>query len=112
LGKAFTGSDFWALSHRKISNFRMWIERIIKQRFYHDFKISSTFIFLYRKYSIGEILIWFSKLNSVAFMLMHLGASWVQKGFKNAFRCWPNPSENFPDFSGIYSQFLRAIFIY
>jgi hypothetical protein len=23
LGKAFTGSDFWALSHRKISNFRM-----------------------------------------------------------------------------------------
>jgi hypothetical protein len=32
------------------------------------------------------------------------------KGFKNAFRSCPNPSENFPDFSGIYSHFSLSYF--
>jgi hypothetical protein len=39
---------------------------------------------------------------------IHTGASWCflsAKGFENAFRCCPNPSENFLDFSGIYSYF-------
>jgi hypothetical protein len=43
-------------------------------------------------------------------MRMHLGASWVQKGFKNVFSSCPNPSENFPDFSGIYSHFSSSYF--
>jgi hypothetical protein len=39
---------------------------------------------------------------------IHADASWCflsAKGFKNAFRCCPNPSENVSDFSGIYSHF-------
>jgi hypothetical protein len=44
------------LSHPEISNFRMWIERIIKQQFSHNFKIFSNIYFLCRKYSIGKIL--------------------------------------------------------
>jgi hypothetical protein len=42
-------------------------------------------------------------------------ASWCflsAKGLNNAFRCCPNSSENFPDFSGIYSHFPGAISIY
>jgi hypothetical protein len=37
---------------------------------------------------------------------IHANASWCflsAKGFKNVFRCCPNPFENFPDFLGIYS---------
>jgi hypothetical protein len=44
------------LSHPEISHFKMWIERIIKWQFSHNFKNFPTFIFLYRKYSIGKIL--------------------------------------------------------
>jgi hypothetical protein len=32
------------------------------------------------------------------------------KGFKNAFRSCPNSSDNFPDFSRIYSHFSLSIF--
>jgi hypothetical protein len=32
------------------------------------------------------------------------------KGFKNAFRCCPNFSENFPDFSRTYSHFSLSYF--
>jgi hypothetical protein len=52
------------------------------------------------------------KVVSVAFMLMHLDASWVQKVSKNEFRCCPNPFENFPDFFGIYYNFPWAYSIY
>jgi hypothetical protein len=34
------------------------------------------------------------------------------KGLKNAFMSCPNFPKNFPDFSGTYSHFLWAIFIY
>jgi hypothetical protein len=43
-------------------------------------------------------------------MSMHLSASWVQKGFKNVFRSYPNSLENFLDFSGIYSHFSLSYF--
>jgi hypothetical protein len=42
-------------------------------------------------------------------MPMHLGASWVQKVSEMRL-VLSNPSENFLDFSGIYSHFSRAIF--
>jgi hypothetical protein len=45
---------------------------------------------------------------------IHADASWCflcAKGFKNAFRSCPNPSENFPDFSGIYSYFSFELFL-
>jgi hypothetical protein len=57
------------MSHPVISNFRMWIERIIKWQFSHNFKIFPTFIFLYREYSIGKILVWFSKSNKKLWVL-------------------------------------------
>jgi hypothetical protein len=44
---------------------------------------------------------------------IHADASWwflSAKGFKNAFRSCPKPSENFPDFSGIYSHFPPSYF--
>jgi hypothetical protein len=48
----------------------------------------------------------------VAFMTMHLVVLECKKGFKNVFRCCPNSPENFQDFSGIYSHFPLAIYIY
>jgi hypothetical protein len=39
---------------------------------------------------------------------IHADASWCflsAKGFKNVFMRYPNPSENFPEFAGIHSQF-------
>jgi hypothetical protein len=41
----------------------------------------------------------------VAFMSMHLVVLECKKVSKNAFRSCPKPSENFPDFSGMYSHF-------
>jgi hypothetical protein len=44
---------------------------------------------------------------------IHVDASWCflsGKGFKNAFRSCPNLSENFLDFSGIYSHFSLSYF--
>jgi hypothetical protein len=44
---------------------------------------------------------------------IHADASWCflsAKSFKKAFRSCPNPSENFPDFSGIYSHFFLSLF--
>jgi hypothetical protein len=74
------------LSHPEISNFRMWIERIIKQQFSHNFKTFPTFIFLYKKYSIGKSLVWFSEsnkrlwvLHSCWCILMLLECKWFQK---------------------------------
>jgi hypothetical protein len=46
---------------------------------------------------------------------IYVDASWCllsAKGFKNAFRCCPNPSKIFPDFFGICSHFCRAVSIY
>jgi hypothetical protein len=51
------------LSHPEISNFRMSIERIVKLQFSHNVKTFSNIYFLYTKYSIWKILVWFSKLN-------------------------------------------------
>jgi hypothetical protein len=45
---------------------------------------------------------------------IHTDAFWCflsAKGFKNAFRCYPNSNENFPDFSGIYSFFLSYFYL-
>jgi hypothetical protein len=38
----------------KFSNFRMWIEKIIKQEFYHNFKNFLNIYFVYRKSNIGK----------------------------------------------------------
>jgi hypothetical protein len=44
---------------------------------------------------------------------IHADTSWCfmsVKDFKSAIRGWPNPSENFPNFSGIYSHFPLSYF--
>jgi hypothetical protein len=100
----------------KFPNFRMWIERIIKQEFSHNFKIFLNIYFVYRKSSIGKKSL-FDFLNKIKLVrcecCIHADASWCflsVKGFKSAIRGCPNPSENFPDFSGIYSHFSLSYF--
>jgi hypothetical protein len=99
------------VSHPEISNFRMWIERIIKQEFSHNFKNFLNIYFVYRKSSIGKKSL-FDFLNKNKLVrcecCIHADASWCflsVKGSKSAIRSCPNPSENFPDFSEIYSHF-------
>jgi hypothetical protein len=65
--------------------------------------------FLYRKYSIGKILCLIFRIKTKLRVLHSCRCiQWFlsAKGFKNAFRSCPNSSEDFPDFSGIYSHFL------
>jgi hypothetical protein len=68
-GTSALKKHFNILSHPEISNFRMWIEKIIKQQFSHNFKNFPTFISLYWKYSIGKIIVWFSKSNKKLWVL-------------------------------------------
>jgi hypothetical protein len=75
------------LSHPEISNVRMWIERTIKQCFFHDFKIVPTFIFFKGNIVLEKSL--FDFLNQIKSYVccIHANASWCflsAKGFKNA----------------------------
>jgi hypothetical protein len=56
------------LSHHEISNFRLWIERTIKQPFSQNLKIFQH-LFYYRKYSIEKIIVWFFESNKKLCML-------------------------------------------
>jgi hypothetical protein len=76
------------LSHPEISNFRMWIERIIKEQFSHNFKTFPIFIFLYRKYSIGKTLVWFSESNKRLWVLHSCWCILVLPECKRFCRCF------------------------
>jgi hypothetical protein len=58
------------LSHLKFPNFRMWIERIIKQWFSHNFNKFLNIYFVYRKSSIG-------KRHCLIFWIEQIGSLWV-----------------------------------
>jgi hypothetical protein len=102
----------------KFPNFRMWIEEIIKQEFSHNFKKFLNIYFVYRKSSIGKnhCLIFWIKINwfdvSVEFVLMHLGASWVQKVSKVRLGAVQILPRIFRTFLGFILVLLWAISIY
>jgi hypothetical protein len=104
------------VSHPEISQFQDVNKKIIKQEFSHNFKNFLNIYFVYRKSSIGKKSL-FDFLNKTKLVrcecCIQTDAFWCflsEKGFKSAIRCCPNPSKNFPDFSGIYSHFPLSYF--